>query len=60
MTPDSDIENRFIPDLREEFQPLPATASLAQLVERINLIQRVIDQQIIDTIGTDGENIETR
>ena len=60
MTPDSDIENRFVPDLRESFQPLPATASLAQLVERINLIQRVIDQQIIDTIGTDGETIETR
>lgn len=59
-TPDEMIETTFVPDLRTPIRPLPLEATLADLIERVNLLSLLLDQSIVDLIGDDGEPIETR
>lgn len=58
--PDPSIETEFVPDLRSPIDPLPATATLADLIERVNFLAALIDQSIEDLIGDDGQIIEQR
>lgn len=59
-TPDQLIETTFVPDLRTPIRPLPPEATLADLIDRVNLLSLLLDQSIVDLIGDDGEPIETR
>lgn len=59
-TPDASIETKFVPELRTKLDPLPADATLADLIARVNLLAQLLDQTIDDTIGSDGEVVETR
>lgn len=58
--PDPAIETMFVPELRRPLDPLPADATLAQLIERVNLLSLILDQSVADLIGDDGQTIETR
>ena len=60
QTPDAEIETTFVPELRRPLDPLPADATLAQLIERVNLLSQILDQSVVDLIGDDGQTIETR
>lgn len=60
QTPDPAIETMFVPELRRPIDPLPADATLAQVIERVNLLSLILDQSVADLIGDDGQNIETR
>lgn len=58
--PDPAIETMFVPELRRPIDPLPADATLAQVIERVNLLSLILDQSVADLIGDDGQTIETR
>lgn len=60
QTIDPEIETMFVPELRRPLDPLPADATLAQLIERVNLLSLILDQSVADLIGSDGEVVETR
>lgn len=60
QTPDPAIETMFVPELRRPIDPLPADATLAQVIERVNLLSLILDQSVADLIGDDGQTIETR
>ena len=59
-TPDAQIETNFVPELRRPLDPLPPDATLADLIERVNLLSLILDQSVVDLIGDDGQTIETR
>lgn len=60
IQPPADVETAFIPELRQPIPELPPDATLAVLIERVNLLSALIDQSILDLIGDTGETIETR
>ena len=60
QTPDPTIESMFVPELRRPLDPLPADATLAQVIQRVNLLSLILDQSVADLIGDDGQTIETR
>lgn len=60
QTIDPEIETMFVPELRRPLDPLPADATLAEVIERVNLLSLILDQSVADLIGDDGQTIETR
>lgn len=49
--PDSSIEDKFVPDLKTDTPPLAKTATLADVIERVNLLTKMVDQLVTEIIG---------
>ncbi len=49
--PDSTIEDKFVPDLKADTPALATTATLADVIERVNLLTKMVDQLVTDIIG---------
>jgi|9_EtaG_2_1085328.scaffolds.fasta_scaffold00300_11 hypothetical protein len=48
---DPTIEDKFVPELRTDTAPLDKTATLEDVIDRVNLLTKMVDQLIIDLIG---------
>ncbi len=48
---DPTIEDKFVPELRTDTPPLDKTATLEDLIERVNLLTKMVDQLIVDLVG---------
>ena len=50
-SPDPTIEDKFVPELRTDTPPLDKTATLEDVIDRVNLLTKMVDQLIVDLIG---------
>lgn len=51
--PDPEIETQFVPDLHRPIDPLPTSATLADVVDRVNLLTSYMNQILLDIVGID-------
>jgi|TARA_A100000171_G_C2064876_1_gene111792 hypothetical protein len=49
--PDPTIEDKFVPELKADTPSLDKTATLADVIDRVNLLTKMVDQLVDDVIG---------
>lgn len=54
------LDDYFIPELRQELTELPAGSSTQDILDRVNLLSRLLNRLLVDAIGDDGTTPEAR